>query len=113
MAEVILVSNASNTAIDTVQKFYDSPASSIGGSGTRINAFTASNDTTSSIDYKAYIYDASGAVVNAIIPQTTVVRDRADLGPSIVGQLISPGGSLRIESSVASGLLFYVTGDEL
>ena len=113
MAEIILISNGKNTAVDTVQKFYDSPASSQGGGGTRINAFTASNGTTSSIDYKAYIYDASGAIQQTVIPQTTVVRDRADLGPSIVGQLISPGGSLRIESSVANGLNFYVTGDEL
>ncbi len=113
MAEIILVSNQQSSIVDSPQNFYSSPSANNGGSGTRINAFTASNDTTSSIDYKAYIYDASGAVQSAVIPQTTVVRDRADLGPSIVGQLISPGGSLRIESSVIDGLNFYVTGDEL
>lgn len=112
MAEVILALNTQNTAVDTIQKFYDSPP---GKGGTRVNAFSASNDTTSSIDYKAYIFDASGVPITpkAVIPQTSVVRDRADLGASIIGQLIPPGGTLQIESSVANGLIFYVTGNEL
>ena len=110
MAENILIFNDKNTAVDTVEKFYDAvPA----GNGTRINAFTASNAVTSSVDYRAYIYDSSGSVVSAIIPQTTVVRDKSDLGPAIVGQLIPPGGSLRMESSQIGGILFYATGDEL
>ena len=110
MAEDVLVFNAGNTAADTVQSFY---TAIISGSGVRINAFTATNALTSSVDYKAYIYDSSGAAQSAVIPQTTVVRDKFDLGPSIVGQLIPPGGSLRMESSQIGGISFYVTGDEL
>jgi len=110
MAEDVLVFNSKNTAASTIQKFYDSP---ISGSGTRVNAFTATNILTSSVDYTAYVYDSSGAAQPAVIPQTTVVRDRFDLGPSIVGQLIPPGGSLRMESSQIGGISFYVTGDEL
>tara|TARA_R110000751_G_scaffold307641_1_gene430355 strand:- start:35 stop:367 length:333 start_codon:yes stop_codon:yes gene_type:complete len=110
MAEDVLVFNAKNTLVDSVESFY---TSIISGSGTRINAFTASNAVSSSVDYKAYIYDSSGSVQNAVIPQATVVRDKFDLGPSIVGQLIPPGGSLRMESSQVGGILFYVTGDEL
>lgn len=113
MAEVIMVSNKTNSAIDNVEKFYDSPPSSGGGSGTRITAFTATNDSTSSVDYKAYIYDATGVAVKPITPQTTVVRDKFDLGAAAVGQLIPPGGSLRMESSAAVALSFYVTGNEL
>jgi hypothetical protein len=110
MAEDVLVFNAKNTFVDTVENFY---TSTISGSGTRVNAFTATNALTSSVDYKAYVYDSSGAVQSAIIPQTTVVRDKFDLGPSIVGQLIPPGGSLRMESSQVGGISFYVTGDVL
>ena len=110
MAEDVLVFNQKNTAVDTVEKFYDAI---ISGSGTRVNAFTASNALTSSVDYKAYIYDSTGSVQSAVIPQTTVVRDKFDLGPSVVGQLIPPGGSLRMESSQIGGILFYVTGDKL
>ena len=111
MAEIILVSNKTNAVIDSIESFYTATSANNEGLGTRVNAFTASNDTTSSIDYKAYIFDASGALVSPVIPQTTVVRDRFDLGAPIVGQLIPPGGQLMIESSGA--LSFYVTGDEL
>ena len=113
MAENVLVFNVSNTAVDTIEKFYDSPSSDGGGKGTRITKFSAPNDTTSSIDYKAYIFNSAEELQQAIIPQTTVVRDRVDLGASLVGHLIPPGGSLRMESSVANGIQFYVTGNEL
>ena len=113
MAEIIMVINAANTAVDVIQKFYDSPPSSTGGKGTRVTKFSAPNDTTSSIDYKAYIVGADNVIKKAIIPQSTVVRDRVDLGASIVGQLIPPGGSLQMESSVANAMQFYVTGNEL
>lgn len=113
MAEDVLVFNTANQFVDTIEKFYDSPPSSQGGQGTRITKFSAPNDTTSSIDYKAYIFNSVGTVQKALIPQTTVVRDRVDLGASIVGHLIPPGGSLRMEASVAGGIEFYVTGNEL
>ena len=51
MSEDVLVFNSKNTAFNTVEKFYDSP---ISGSGTRVNAFTATNILTSSVDYTAY-----------------------------------------------------------
>jgi len=113
MAEDVLVFNVANQLIDTIEKFYDSPSANNGGQGTRITKFSAPNDTTSSIDYKAYIFNSAGEVQKAVIPQTTVVRDRVDLGASIVGHLIPPGGSLRMEASVIGGIQFYVTGNEL
>ena len=110
MAEAILVNSAQNVAADSIQTFYTSPTS---GSGTRVTAFTASNNTGSSKTYKAYIYDASGDMLDAVIPQKIIVPDRFDLGPSIVGQLMPPGGTLRIESSDALSIAFRVTGNEL
>ena len=79
----------------------------------RNNKSSETNETTSSIDYKAAIFNAAGESHKAVIPQYTVVRDRVDLGASIVGHLIPPGGSLRMEQSVADGIEFYVTGNEL
>ena len=113
MAEDVLVFNSSNQFVDTIEKFYGAKNSNDGGKGTRITKFSAPNDTTSSIDYKAYIFNAAGEIQKAVIPQTTVVRDKVDLGASIVGHLIPPGGSLRMEQSVAGGIEFYVTGNEL
>ena len=109
MTDVVLVFNEKNSAADSVEAFYISP---INGLGTRIKTFTASNDTESSKYYEAYIYDQSGDPVSPVVPQTIVVKDRADYGASIVNQVIPAGGSLRLLSSDADSLNFYVTGLE-
>ena len=113
MAKVTMFQGVQNTQPDVIEKLYDSPASSDGGKGTEILAFSATNDEESSASYKAYIYDASGSLVKPIIPQKIVVRDRFDLGPSSIGQVIPPGGSLRVESSTALSIAFFGTGNEL
>ena len=110
MTDTVLVNSVQNSSANVVESFYISPTSK---GGTLINAFTASNNTDSNKTYKAYIYDASGTALNAVIPQKIVVRNRFDLGPSIVGQLIPAGGSLRMESSAAASIAFRVTGSEL
>ena len=110
MTDQILVNSSQNTAANTVENFYTSPST---GSGTKISAFTATNNTTSSKTYKAYLYDASGAVIEAIVPLKIIVRDQFDLGAALIGQIIQPGGSLRMESSDASSIAFRVTGSEL
>lgn len=110
MTDTILVFNETNSFADTIEQFYISPDS---GNGTKIKAFTAANNSDSSKSYKAYIYPSSGADPQAVIPLTIVVRDRKDYGPSIIGQLIPAGGSLRMETSDIDGLNFYVTGQEV
>lgn len=112
MAEAILANSVQNTVVDTIESFYTSP-STPGAGGTRVTAFTTSNNGAASASYKAYIFDASAAALPAIVTQKIVVKDRFDLGPSIVGQLIPPGGTLRMESSSLSTLSFRVTGNEL
>ena len=110
MTDTVLVNSAQNALPNAIQIFYTSPN---GQGGTLINAFTASNNTSSNKTYKAYIYDASETALTAVIPQKIVVRNRFDLGPSIVGQLIPAGGTLRMESSEAASISFRVTGNEL
>jgi hypothetical protein len=110
MADIVLVNSAQNATADTIESFYTSPAQ---GAGTRISAFTASNNTGSSKTYKAYIYDSSGTALSAVIPQKIIVPDRFDLGPSIVGQIIPAAGTLRMESSDTLSIAFRVTGNEL
>ena len=110
MAEQILVNSAQSASADSIQTFYTSPPN---GNGTRVTAFTASNNTAASKTYKGYIFDASGDTLTAVIPQKIIVKDRFDLGPSMIGQLIPPGGTLRMESSDALSIAFRVTGNEL
>lgn len=109
MVETVLVNSAQNSEPDSIQSFYTSPSQ---GAGTVILAFTATNNTIQSASYKGYIFDSSGSLLNAVIPQKIVVRDRFDLGPSAVGHLIPAGGTLRMESSTATSIAFRVTGDE-
>lgn len=109
MADAVLVNSAQNTAADTIETFY----TDAGGNGTRITAFAATNNTVSSKSYKAYIFSPGGDILDAIVPQKIVVRDRFDLGPAITGQFIPPGGTLRMESSDADSIAFRVTGNIL
>ena len=109
MATIPLVVNGENTAADTIESLYTSPSQ---GAGTVVTAFTASNDTTSSKSYLAYIFDSAGSLVSSVIPMTIVVRDRASPGSTIINQTIPAGGTLRIESSAANSLNFYVSGIE-
>lgn len=113
MAKVTMFSGVQNSQPDVVEKLYDSPESSSGGKGTEILAFSATNSEEASASYKVYIYDAGGDPVKAIVPQKIVVRDRFDLGASSIGQIIPPGGSLRVESSTAESIAFFGTGNEL
>jgi len=110
MANVVLVNSVANTIADTIQKFYDSPTT---GGGTVISAFTATNNTGVNASYKAYIYDASESLLEAVMPTKVVIRNRFDLGGSIVNQLIPKGGSLRMECSAADSITFRVSGKEL
>lgn len=109
MTDLILVNSEQSTSADTIEVFYTAVST---GGGVKITAFSATNNTTSSKTYKAYIYDSSGSALEPIIPQKIVVRDRFDLGAAIVGHLIPPGGTLRMESSAADSIVFRVTGSE-
>jgi hypothetical protein len=110
MSETILVSSAQNASINFIEIFYTSPT---GQGGTRVDAFTATNNTDSNKTYTAYIFDINGAATNAVIPEKIVVRDKFDLGAPIIGHLIPPGGTLRMQSSAALSISFRVTGNEL
>ena len=106
MSAVLMINSAENSEVDTVELMFTDR-----GTGTRITAFTASNSGPSSVTYKAYLYDSTGDELPAVVPQTIVVKDRSSLGVQLLGQLIPPSGSLRIESS--GPLAFRATGDEL
>ena len=110
MTEVVLVNSAQSEAVDTIEIKYTSP---LDGAGTIITSFTAANNTDSNKSYKGYIFDKTGALLDAVIPLRKVVRDRFDPGGSIVGQKIDAGGTLRFESDAINGISWRVTGKEL
>ena len=109
MADTVIISNATISAVDVIMPLYTSPP---GGLGTVVNSFTATNSGAASVTYKAYIYDKTGDLVSAVIPQTIVVKDRFHPGQSIVNQVIPSGGTIRVENSTSDGLNFYASGRE-
>lgn len=110
MANQVLVNSEQSAAANTVEQFYTSPAS---GGGTLITAFTATNNTNANHFYKAYIFDSTGTVLEAVTPQKIIIRDKFDLGSGIINQLIPAGGTLRMESDQVSTIVWRVSGKEL
>jgi hypothetical protein len=105
MTAVVMINSEQNASVDTIEDMYTSPT------GTRITSFVAANSGEASASFKAYLYDSTGTELPPVIPMTIVVKDRVNLGAPLIGQLIPPGGSLRIESS--GPLTFRATGDAL
>ena len=105
MSTLQIVSNGSNTIVDTIQTIFTASTTQ----AMIIEAFTASNTSAVNASYKAYIVSASG-VEQPQIPFKIVVWGENDLGIGIVNQIIPIGGFLRVESSALSSIYFTVTG---
>ena len=110
MSASVLVNSAANSISDTIQPFYTSPS---GGAGTRISAFTATNNTDSNKIYEAFIYGPSQTGLGAVMPRKIVITNKFDTGGALINQLIPPGGSLNMRTNIAGSIDFRVTGDEL
>lgn len=110
MATAVLVDSKQSSIASTIEEFYLSPPD---GAGTVITAFTATNNTAANKTYKAYIFGPSATGVEATTPTKIVKHTRFDTGNAIVNHLIPAGGTLRMESDVASSIVFRVTGNEL
>jgi len=110
MALNVLVNSEQSQIANTVEVFYTSPS---GGDGTVITAFTATNNTGSNRSYKAYIFDATGNLLDAIIPLKIIIRNKTDLGSPIINHFIPENGTLRMESDLESSIAFRVSGKEL
>ena len=105
-----LVDNKTNSTSDTVEIFYTDDGTD---NGTIIDAFTASNSSTSNKSYKAYITSSGGTVANPQQPFQVVVWGELDLGSGVVNQLIPPGGTLSMEASAANSIYFTVSGKKV
>ena len=108
MANNVLVNSVTSNAANTIETIYTAPAD-----GTIITAWTATNNTGSNRSYRAYIFDLSGAVLQAVIPLKIIIRNRFDLGSGITNQFIPGGGSIRVESDLADSIVFRISGNEI
>ncbi len=104
-----LANNFSNTIADTVQTAYASAAT---GDGTRIDSFTASNDSTVNAAYSVYINDGVNPV-KAIIKDKIIVWGTNDLGIGLVNQVVPPNSTLQIETTAINSIYFTLSGQVL
>lgn len=108
MSNNVIVNSVTSIIANTIEVIYEAPPN-----GTIITAWTATNNTGSNRLYKAYIFDLSGTLLQAIIPLKIIVRDRFDLGSGITNQFVPGGGTIRVESDLANSIVFRVSGNEL
>jgi hypothetical protein len=104
-----LANNFSNTIADTAQTAYASAAT---GDGTRIDSFTASNDSTVNAAYSVYINDGVNPV-KAIIKDKIIVWGTNDLGIGLVNQVVPPNSTLQIETTAINSIYFTLSGQVL
>ncbi len=101
-----LVNSFVNTIVDTIQTAY---SSSITGSGTRVDSFTAINTSGVNASYSVYINDGINPV-EPIIKDKIVVWGTNDLGIGLVNQVIPPNSTLQVETSALTSIYFTVAG---
>ena len=102
--EFSLIRNAQSLAANTIETMFTASADTL------ITAFTATNNTGVNRSYKAYIYDSSSSPgANSPIKFVTALKG-FDLAPAIVGHIVPKDGTIRVESSAASSLIFRATG---
>ena len=105
--ETVLVDGKVSSVNATPEKFYTASTQ------TFITSFTATNITESNKFYRVYIYDKFDSTFGPTEPRTIVVRDRFDRGTALIGHIIPEGGSLWLETDIAGGILFRVTGKQV
>ncbi len=105
-----LVDSQVTAIADTPEVFYTSP---VRGKGTVITNFTATNNNTSLIQiYKAYVVSPGGTADTPIVPERTVGGIDTDLPPEMAAQFLPAGFTLQMESDMAGGISFSVSGRE-
>jgi hypothetical protein len=104
-----LINNFVNTIANTIQTAYATAAT---GDGTRIDSFTASNDSNVNAAYSVYINDGVNPV-KAIIKDKIIVWGTNDLGIGLVNQVIPPDAVLQIESTAINSIYFTIAGQVL
>jgi hypothetical protein len=104
-----IINNFFNTIANTIQTAYATEAT---GEGTRIDSFTASNDSTVNAAYSVYINDGVNPV-KAIIKDKIIVWGTNDLGIGLVNQVIPPDAILQIESTAINSIYFTIAGQVL
>jgi len=99
--------NFVNTAADTPQAVFTAT------NPVKIDAFTATNNSTVNASYQAYIVPSGESANNPVIPFEIIVWGENKLGLGLVNQVIPTGGTLQVESSQIDSIYFTISGREI
>lgn len=115
--QATLVNGVNITVAVTPTALYSSPdsASPTNGKGTLITAFTITNSSGASINYKCWIVPSGSSVGDAflLVPERTIKTLKTDVPYEVVSHLMPANSVLYVESSAASSANIRVSGVEL
>jgi len=96
---------------DAEVALYTSP---VNGAGTRVTAFTATNDSTNAETYTLHIVPASesAAPSNMLVKGKTLTANEDDEPVAILNQLVPPGGTIVVSASTTAKIAVRASGIE-
>lgn len=103
------VRDFTSTSADTIELAYTSP---LGGSGSVVTAFTATNSTSVNRIHSVYIFGSDGLLVNKLISDERLIRNKSSFGGEIVNQALGPGETIRLESDLSDSVSWNISGKE-
>ncbi len=109
--DIVLVDGIQPT-VTTIVTLYTSPTS---GSGSRVTAFTATNNSGGAASYDLHIVPSGGAAdaTNKLVNAKSLAAAADDVPAQVIDQLIPRGGTLETKVSVGTSIAFRATGNEI
>jgi len=112
-----LVNGVSIIVAATPTALYSSPdeADPVNGRGTIISAFTITNSSAASINYKCWVVPAGSTVGDSflLVPQRTIKTLKTDVPYEVVSHFMPANSVLYVEASAATSANIRVSGVEL
>ena len=112
-----LVNGVSITVAATPTALYSSPdtVSPINGRGTIISAFTITNSSGASINYKCWVVPTGSSVGDAflLVPERIIKTLKTDVPYEVVSHFMPANSVLYVEASSANSANIRVSGVEL
>ena len=115
--QVTLVNGVSIAIAATPTALYSSPdsVSPTNGKGTLITAFTITNSSGSSVNYKCWVVPTGSSVGNAflLVNDRTIKTLKSDVPYEVVSHFMPANSVLYVECNTASAVNIRVSGVEL
>ena len=110
--QVTLVNGVSITVASTPVALYSSPSS---GTGTIISAFTISNTSSGTVNYKCWVVPLGSIVGDefVLVPSKAIKTLKSDVPYEVVSHFMPVSSVLYVQADAASAVSVRVSGVEL